>query len=111
MNVAECIRSRRSIFKYRLKPFLPSMIVSIIIDVSNSSSWECIPIIRYIVIKFSSILGTIVGKPTPYYNFKIDRSIPVLTAGNFTKKMDLKRSLWGFGYNIDNNKLCQKAFY
>lgn len=82
MNAAECIRSRRIIFKYKLKSFVHSIIIDVSCFLSRASTHT----IRFIAIDVSSIPGTIAGKSTPYYNSKINRSVPVLIVDNFIQK-------------------------
>lgn len=84
MNVTECIKSRRNNFKYKSKSFVHSIIASAVIDVSDFPSGQP-HIIRYIAIEFSSIPGTIAKEFTPYYNFKTNRSVPVLIADIFIR--------------------------
>lgn len=85
MNITECIRSRRSIRKYKSKPIDHSIIDSIVSDVSYSPSWKNTQITRFIAIEDSSILGTIAENFTPDYNSKIITSAPVLIAVTFIK--------------------------
>lgn len=85
MNVTECIRSRRSIRKYKSKPVDHSIIDSIVADVSYSPSWKNTQIARYIAIEDSSVLGTIAENFTPDYNSKIISQAPVLIAVTFIK--------------------------
>lgn len=87
MSVTECIKSRRNNFKYKFKPFVHSIINSVVIDVSIFSFWAATLIIRYIAIEVSSIPGTIAKKSTPYYNSIVNRSVPVLIADNFIPKV------------------------
>lgn len=91
MNVTECIRSQKRIFKYRTGSFVHSFIIFFIdfvmTGVSISSSRAATHIPRYIAIEFSSILASIAEKSTPYYNSRINRLVPVLTAGNFSKDL------------------------
>lgn len=85
MNVTECIRSRRSIRKYKSTPVEHSIIDSIVADVSYSPSWKNTQITRYIAIEDSSVLGTIAENFTPDYNSNIIRQAPVLIAVTFVK--------------------------
>ena len=87
MNVTEYIRSRRNIFKYRLKPFFHSIISSIVIDVSIFPSGQP-PILSVILqLKFLPFPEQLQKKFTPYYNSKVSRPVPVLIADNFIQKV------------------------
>lgn len=85
MNTIECIKSRRSIRKYKPDPVEHSLIESIISAASFSPSWKNTQITRYIAIEDSSLLGKIADAYTPPYNSDIIRQVPVLIAVTFLK--------------------------
>lgn len=85
MNAIECIKSRRSIRKYKSKPIGHSIIDSIVSAASYSPSWKNSQITRYIAIEDSSILKTIANDFTPEFNSNIIRQVPVLIAVTFIK--------------------------
>ena len=59
MNVNECIKSRRSIRKYKPNAIDHSIIDSIVSTTSFSPSWKNTQITRFIAIEDQSILSTI----------------------------------------------------
>lgn len=85
MNVTECIRSRRSIRKYKPQAVDHSIIDAIVADASYSPSWKNTQITRYTAIEDSSVLGTIAEQFTPDYNSRIIRQVPVLIAVTMIK--------------------------
>ena len=60
MNTTECIRTRRSIRKFKPDPVDHSLLESILSTASYSPSWKNSQIIRYIAIEDSSILNSII---------------------------------------------------
>ena len=60
MNTTECIRTRRSIRKFKAAPVDHSLLESLISDTSYSPSWKNSQITRFIAIEDSSILDSIV---------------------------------------------------
>lgn len=85
MNVTECIRTRRSIRKYKPDAIAHSIIDSIISTVSYSPSWKNTQITRYIAIEDASLLEKISDSYTPDYNSKIICQAPMLIALTFKK--------------------------
>lgn len=85
MNTAECLRTRRSIRKYRPEPIDHSVIDSIVSLASYSPSWKNTQITRYIAIEDSSLLSGIADNLTPDFNSKIIRQAPVLIAVTYKK--------------------------
>lgn len=85
MNTTECIRTRRSIRKFKAVPVDHSLIESLISDTSYSPSWKNSQITRYIAIEDSSILNKIIQDYTPSFNSNIIRQAPILLAVTFIK--------------------------
>ena len=85
MNVTECIKTRRSIRRYKPEAVDHSLIDSIVSMASYSPSWKNTQITRYTAVEDSSLLNEIADKYTPDYNSKIIRQAPVLMAVTFIK--------------------------
>ena len=85
MNSTECIRTRRSIRKFKAAPVDHSLLESLISDTSYSPSWKNSQITRFIAIEDSSILDSIVQDYTPSFNSDIIKQVPVLLAVTFVK--------------------------
>ena len=85
MNTTECIRTRRSIRKFKSAPVDHSLLESLILDASYSPSWKNSQTARYIAIEDPSILDSIVQNYTPSFNSNIIRQVPVLLAVTFVK--------------------------
>lgn len=85
MNVTECLKTRRSIRRYKADPVDHSVIDSIVSLASYSPSWKNTQITRYIAIEDSSLLAEIADKYTPDYNSDIIRQAPMLIAVTFRK--------------------------
>ena len=85
MNVNECIKSRRSIRKYKPNAIDHSIIDSIVSTTSFSPSWKNTQITRFIAIEDQSILSTIAKCHVPDYNAKIISQIPMLIAVSYIK--------------------------
>ena len=85
MNTTECIRTRRSIRKFKAAPVNHSLLESLISDTSYSPSWKNSQITRFIAIEDSSILDSIVQDYTPSFNSDIIKQVPVLLAVTFVK--------------------------
>lgn len=85
MNVTECLKTRRSIRKYKPDPVDHSIIDSIVSSASYSPSWKNTQITRYTAIENSSLLSEITDKFTPDYNSNIIRQAPLLIAVTFIK--------------------------
>ena len=80
MNTVECIKSRRSIRKYKSDKVDHALLESIISTASYSPSWKNTQITRYIAIEDTSIINKIVTDFTPEYNANIIRQVPMLIA-------------------------------
>lgn len=85
MNTTECIRTRRSIRKFKASPVEHSLLESLISDTSYSPSWKNSQIPRYIAIEDSFILDKIIHDYTPSFNSNIIRQAPLLLAVTFVK--------------------------
>ena len=85
MNTTECIRTRRSIRKFKAAPVDHSLLESLISDTSYSPSWKNSQITRFIAIEDSSILDSIVQDYTPSFNSDIIKQAPMLIAVTFKK--------------------------
>lgn len=85
MNVIDCIKTRRSIRKYKPDPISHSLIDSIVVAASYSPSWKNTQITRYIAIEDSSLLGKIADEFTREHNANIIRQAPMLVAVTFIK--------------------------
>lgn len=80
MNTVECIKTRRSIRKYKPDKIDHTLLESIISTASYSPSWKNTQITRYIAIEDTSILNKIVNDFTPEYNANIIQQLPMLIA-------------------------------
>lgn len=80
MNATDCIRTRRSIRRYRPDPVDHSLIDSIVSAASYSPSWKNTQITRYTAVEDPSLLSEIADRFTPDYNSNIIRQAPVLMA-------------------------------
>lgn len=85
MNTMNCIKTRRSIRKYKPDSIEHSIIDSIVEAASYSPSWKNTQITRYIAIEDSSILGEITDKFTNEHNANIIRQAPMLIAVTLIK--------------------------
>lgn len=85
MNVTECLKTRRSIRRYKADPVDHSVIDSIVSLASYSPSWKNTQITRYIAIEDLSLLTEIAERYTPDYNSNIIRQAPMLIAVTFKK--------------------------
>ena len=85
MNAAECLKTRRSIRKYKSDKVDHSVIDSVVSLASYSPSWKNTQITRYIAIEDPSLQNEIADRFTPDYNSKIIRQAPVLMAVTFKK--------------------------
>lgn len=85
MNVTECLKTRRSIRRYKPEHVDHSIIDSIVSSASYSPSWKNTQITRYTAIENSSLLSEIADKFTPDYNSNIIRQAPLLIAVTFIK--------------------------
>lgn len=85
MNTLECIKTRRSIRKFKPDPVDHATLEFLIGAASYSPSWKNTQITRYIAIEDSSILDKIVTDYTPDFNAKIIKQAPMLIAVTFKK--------------------------
>lgn len=85
MNVTECIKTRRSVRRYKPDPVDHSIIDSVVLSASFSPSWKNTQIARYIAIEDKVLLSEIAEKYTPDYNSKIILQAPLLIAVTFVK--------------------------
>ena len=85
MSTLECIKTRRSIRKFKPDPVDHATLESLIGAASYSPSWKNTQITRYIAIEDSSILDKIVTDYTPDFNAKIIKQAPMLIAVTFKK--------------------------
>ncbi len=85
MNAIECLKTRRSIRKYKPDPISHSQIESLISTASFSPSWKNTQITRYIAIEDSDILNSIINDFTPSFNSNVIKQAPLLMAVTFKK--------------------------
>ena len=85
MNITQCIKTRRSIRKYKPDLIEHSIIDSIISAASYSPSWKNTQITRYIAIEDASLRKQIADNYTPPYNSQIISQAPMLIALTFLK--------------------------
>lgn len=85
MNVTECIKTRRSIRRFKPDSVDHSIIDSVVSSASYSPSLKNTQITRYIAVEDPAVLSEIADKYTPDYNSKIIRQSPVLIAVTFVK--------------------------
>lgn len=85
MNVNECIRTRRSIRKFKPEPVDHKLLEDIISAASYSPSWKNSQITRYIAIEDPAVLEEIVSSFTPSFNSNIIKQLPMLIAVTFVK--------------------------
>lgn len=86
MNTLECIKTRRSIRKFKPDPVDHATLEFLIGAASYSPSWKNTQITRYIAIEDSSILDkSSATYYTPDFNAKIIKQAPMLIAVTFKK--------------------------
>ncbi|MCF2684028.1 nitroreductase family protein [Faecalicatena contorta] len=85
MNTLECIKTRRSIRKFKPDSIDHSLLESLISAASYSPSWKNSQITRYIAIEDSSILNSIINDYTQEHNSNIIKQVPMLIAVTFVK--------------------------
>ena len=85
MNTLECIKTRRSIRKFKPDSIEHSLLESLISAASYSPSWKNSQITRYIAIEDSSILSSIINDYTQEHNSNIIKQTPMLIAVTFVK--------------------------
>ena len=86
MNTIECMKTRRSIRKFKPDPVNHATLESVIEAASYSPSWKNTQITRYTAIEDSSVLDKIVTDYTPDFNAKIIKQAPMLIAVTFKPK-------------------------
>ncbi|WP_461811797.1 nitroreductase family protein [Faecalimonas sp.] len=120
MNTVECIKTRRSIRKYKPDKIDHTLLESIISTASYSPSWKNTQITRYIAIEDTSILNKIVNDFTPEYNANIIQQLPMLIAvtmvtgrcgferdGSFSTKKEDRWQMFDVGVSCQS--LCLAA--
>ena len=85
MNTLDCIKTRRSIRKFKPDSIDHSLLESLISAASYSPSWKNSQITRYIAIEDSSILSSIINDYTQEHNSNIIKQAPMLIAVTFVK--------------------------
>ena len=85
MNVTECLKTRRSIRRFKADPVDHSIIDSVVSSASYSPSWKNTQITRYIAVETPSLLSEIAEECVPDFNAKIIRQAPLLMAVTFVK--------------------------
>lgn len=85
MNTLECIKTRRSIRKFKPDSIDHSLLDSLISAASYSPSWKNSQITRYIAIEDSAILSSIINDYTQEHNSNIIKQAPMLIAVTFVK--------------------------
>ena len=85
MNASECIKTRRSIRRYKPDRIEHSLIDSIVSTASYSPSWKNTQITRYTAVEDRSVLEEIAEKFTPDYNAAIIRQAPMLIVVTFIR--------------------------
>lgn len=80
MNTNECIKTRRSIRKFKSDPIDHTLLHSIILSASFSPSWKNSQVARYIAIEDISLLDQIVTEYTPSFNSDVIKQAPMLLA-------------------------------
>ena len=86
MNTIECMKTRRSIRKFKPDPVNHATLESVIEAASYSPSWKNTQITRYTAIEDSSVLDKIVTDYTPDFNAKIIKQAPIADSSYFQKK-------------------------
>ncbi|MFI3208715.1 MAG: nitroreductase family protein [Eubacteriales bacterium] len=86
MNVIECMKTRRSIRKYKPDSIDHHLLESLISIASFSPSWKNTQITRYIAIEDPKLIETIATECVPEFNAKIIRQAPVLMAITYIKE-------------------------
>lgn len=85
MDVLECIKTRRSIRKFKAKPVSHEILESLISTASFSPSWKNTQITRYIAIEDTSLIQKIANEFTPDYNANTIKQVSTLIAVTFIK--------------------------
>lgn len=85
MNTIDCIKTRRSIRKFKQDKVEPSVLENIISAASYAPSWKNTQITRYTLVETKSIKEKIISSYTPEYNAKIINNAPHLLAVTYMK--------------------------
>ena len=85
MNVTECIKTRRSIRRYKADPVDHSIIDSVVLSASFSPFRKNTHVTRCIAIEDKVLLSEIAEKYTPDHNSKIILQSPLMSAATFIK--------------------------
>ena len=85
METLECIKTRRSVRKFKTDSVSKETIEKLVLAASYAPSWKNTQITRYIAIDDSSILKKIADDCTPVYNSNIIQQSPMLIAVTFIK--------------------------
>ena len=85
METLECIKTRRSVRKFKTDSVSKETIEELVLAASYAPSWKNTQITRYIAIDDSSILKKIADDCTPVYNSNIIQQSPMLIAVTFIK--------------------------
>ena len=85
MNVTDCLKTRRSIRRFKAEPVDHSIIDSVVSSASYSPSWKNTQITRYTAVESQSLLTEIAEKYVPDFNAKIIRQAPVLMAVSYVR--------------------------
>ena len=85
MDTITCIKTRRSVRKFKQESISKDIIEDLVLDASYAPSWKNTQITRYIAIDDSSILKKIADDCTPVYNSNIIQQSPMLIAVTFIK--------------------------
>lgn len=85
MDILECIKTRRSIRKFKSKPISHEILESLISTASFSPSWKNTQITRYIAVEDTSLIQKIANEFTPEYNANIVKQLSTLIAVTFVK--------------------------
>ncbi len=85
METLECIKTRRSVRKFKTDSVSKEIIEKLVLAASYAPSWKNTQITRYIAIDDSSILKKIADDCTPVYNSNIIQQSPMLIAVTFIK--------------------------
>ncbi len=85
MNVTECLKTRRSIRRFKADSVDHSIIDSVVSSASYSPSWKNTQITRYTAVEDPALLAEIAENYTPDFNAQIIRQAPVLMAVSYVK--------------------------
>ena len=85
MNDTDCLKTRRSIRRFKAEPVDHSIIDSVVSSASYSPSWKNTQITLYTAVESQSLLTEIAEKYVPDFNAKIIRQAPVLMAVSYVR--------------------------